>query len=154
MGKLRTKRTRKKDERFFAALSEGLPVRAALDRSGYGRTAVYQWRREDPEFARRWECAIDDAVEAMEAEADRRAMEGTEKPVFYQGAKCGTIREYSDTLLIFRLKALKPEKYRDRFEHQVDMKIDLVDRLKQARERAAGTWSPLESPAPLPTEDG
>jgi hypothetical protein len=29
----------------------------------------------------------------------------------------GFIQEYSDTLLIFLLKGLRPEKYRERFEH-------------------------------------
>lgn len=37
--------------------------------------------------------------------------------MFYQGEQCGTIREYSDTLAIFLLKAHKSEKYRERFEH-------------------------------------
>jgi hypothetical protein len=53
-------------------------------------------------------------VDTLEAEADRRAAEGTLRPVFYKGEQCGEIREYSDTLLIFRLKALRPEKYRER----------------------------------------
>ena len=44
----------------------------------------------------------------------RRASEGTLKPVFYQGKMCGEIREYSDTLLIFLLKARRPETYRER----------------------------------------
>jgi hypothetical protein len=33
--------------------------------------------------------------------------------VYYQGAQCGTIREYSDTLLIFLLKAKRPEEFRE-----------------------------------------
>ena len=49
----------------------------------------------------------------MEAEARRRGVEGTLKPVFYKGEECGQVREYSDTLLIFLLKAHDP-KYRDR----------------------------------------
>ena len=40
-------------------------------------------------------------------------LKGTLKPVFYQEERCGEIREFSDVLLIFRLKALKPEMYRD-----------------------------------------
>jgi len=30
------------------------------------------------------------------------------KPVYYQGEQCGEVREYSDTLLIFILKARDP----------------------------------------------
>lgn len=110
----RIKRTLKKDDKFFDALTRGLPVRAALDASGYKRRTVYEWRDGDPEFRRRWDEAIAAAVEAMEAEADRRGVEGTLKPVFYQGMECGYIREFSDTLLIFRLKGLRPDKYADR----------------------------------------
>jgi len=54
------------------------------------------------------------AIERIEEEADRRAVEGTLEPVFYQGFECGQVRRYSDTLLIFRLKALNPQKYRER----------------------------------------
>ncbi len=40
-----------------------------------------------------------------------------EKPVgWYKGKPGGTVREYSDILLIFLLKALRPEKYRERVE--------------------------------------
>ena len=45
-------------------------------------------------------------LEKMEAEADRRGLEGVEKPVFYKGGICGHIREFSDNLLMFRMKFL------------------------------------------------
>jgi hypothetical protein len=48
----------------------------------------------------------------LEDEAVRRAYEGVERPVFQGGKQVGVVREYSDTLLIFLLKALRPEKYR------------------------------------------
>jgi hypothetical protein len=69
-----------------------------------------------------WDDAIAEYVEKMESEADRRAIEGTNKPVFYQGEQCGVIREYSDSLLMFRLKRLDPA-YRDR--HDVNVKGNL-----------------------------
>ena len=56
-----------------------------------------------------------------EAEAHRRAFQGTTKPVFFQGGECGEIREYSDGLAQFLLKAHRPEKYRER--SQVDNNI-------------------------------
>ena len=43
-----------------------------------------------------------------------RTYHGVEEPVFYQGVQCGAVTEYSDTLLMFLLKARKPEVYRDR----------------------------------------
>lgn len=113
----RKKRTRKKDELLFQALAEGKMLREALAITGYGRSAVYRWRAEDEEFDARWKAAIDEAVELMEAEADRRAIEGVDEPVFYKGYECGYVRKFSDTLLIFRLKALAPEKYKERVEN-------------------------------------
>jgi len=49
-----------------------------------------------------------------EEEADRRALDGTKKPVFHKGEICGYIREYSDSLLALQLKAGNPDRYADR----------------------------------------
>ncbi|MEN6583039.1 MAG: terminase [Armatimonadota bacterium] len=104
---------------FLDALSKTGIVMKACKAARISRQTVYEHRKNDPEFAAAWNEAIDLAVEAMEAEAHRRAVQGTLKPVFYQGEKCGQIREYSDTLLIFMLKAHKPEKYRDNVKMEV-----------------------------------
>ena len=48
----------------------------------------------------------------MEKEADRRSIRGTLEPVFWKGAICGKIRTFSDSLLMFWLKSIFPEKYR------------------------------------------
>ena len=37
------------------------------------------------------------------------------RPVFHQGKEIGSIREYSDTLLIFMLKARRPATFRDNY---------------------------------------
>ena len=51
----------------------------------------------------------------LEAEAHRRAVEGVEEPVgWYKGVAGGTVRRYSDALLIFTLKGLLPDRYRER----------------------------------------
>lgn len=78
------------------------------------RDTVYSWLEHDEEFAAGFRGAEIEATETMEAEAYRRGIQGTEKPVFHQGVVCGTVQEYSDTLLIFMLKARAPEKYRER----------------------------------------
>jgi hypothetical protein len=115
----RTNRTPEKDAKFFAALSAGKTVQKALSASGYKRQTVYDWRASDEEFRRQWDEATQQAVELMEAEADRRAIIGVVKPLMYQGAKVGAVREYSDTLLMFRLKALKLEKYRENVRQEL-----------------------------------
>ncbi|WP_254240927.1 terminase [Achromobacter insolitus] len=67
----------------------------------------------DEEFAKAWDQAIRIATLGLEDEARRRAQEGVDEPVFYLGSQCGTVRKYSDTLLIFLLKA-HDHKYREK----------------------------------------
>ena len=40
--------------------------------------------------------------------------------MYYQGEVCGTVRKYSDTLLIFLLKGQMKERYGDRVAHTGD----------------------------------
>ena len=40
---------------------------------------------------------------------------GIEKPIYYKGERVDTVREYSDNLLMFRTKKLRPE-YRDNYD--------------------------------------
>lgn len=86
---------------------------------------AYRWRTEDEAFARAWDEAKAIGLDALEDEATRRAFEGCDKPVFHQGVKCGTIREYSDTLAIFLLKGGKPEKYRENSKVELHGSLDL-----------------------------
>ncbi len=59
----------------------------------------------------------EDAADTLEAEAYRRAVEGVEKPTgWYRGVAGGVVREYSDSLLMFLLKGIRPDKYKDRVE--------------------------------------
>lgn len=77
---------------------------------------MYNYRGSDPEFEAKVRAALDHAIERLEEEARRRAYQGTLKPVFYRGEQCGEIQEYSDTLMIFLLKAHRPAVYRERYE--------------------------------------
>jgi len=54
---------------------------------------------------------LERAVAALESEAVRRALSGVPVPVFHQGRECGSTVKHSDQLLMFLLKALKPERY-------------------------------------------
>ncbi len=107
-------RTPDGDAKFFAALENGHPVRAACDAAGYVRSCVYVWRKEDAAFAERWAGAIEIAAELCEEEADRRGRDGYDEPVFFRGEQVSSKRKYSDALLLARLKALKPDQYRER----------------------------------------
>lgn len=115
----RTLRTAKTREAFLLALEDTANVSKACKRAKLPRRSAYDWRRDDADFAAAWDTAIDRGTDALEDEAVRRATEGTLKPVFYKGEKCGSIREYSDTLLMFMLKARRPEKFKERTESQI-----------------------------------
>ena len=52
------------------------------------------------------------AADTLEGEADRRGREGWSEDVFYRGQVVGKRQRYSDRMLMFRLKALKPEMYK------------------------------------------
>jgi hypothetical protein len=69
----------------------------------------------NPEFAADWQSALDRGCDALEDEAVRRGCEGYLKPIFHQGKEVGAIREYSDLLLIFMLKARRPATFRDNY---------------------------------------
>ncbi len=69
------------------------------------KTAVHLSRRRDEKFARAWDRALDSATDRLEQEAVRRAVDGVDEPVYQGGKKVGSITRYSDTLLIFLLKA-------------------------------------------------
>lgn len=109
---------------FLAALASDGSVKTASLAAGIDRQTAYNHRQKDEQFAAGWDSAVEEAVEAMEAEAFRRAVKGTEKPVFHQGVECGRIREFSDTLLIFMIKAGKPAKYR---EAKADVNINVTE---------------------------
>jgi hypothetical protein len=82
-----------------------------------GRRTVYRWLAQpDGKFREVYDEAMEDAIDLVEAEAHRRAVEGTLKPVYQGGEKVGEVREYSDTLLLAILKGRRPEVYRDRRE--------------------------------------
>lgn len=116
----KSSRTTAADDIFFDAISNGMTVARAADKAGYSLSTVYYHKKEDLSFADRWDIARETAIQIMEEEADRRAIQGIDKPVYYLGQLVDTVKEYSDQLLIFRLKAMRPEVYRDRTttEHQ------------------------------------
>lgn len=98
---------------FIGAIMEGAHVRRAAQLAGVNASVPYTRRKTDEEFRQAWKEASDIGTELLEQEAARRAFHGTLKPVFHKGVRCGAIREYSDTLLIFLLKARNPAKYRE-----------------------------------------
>jgi hypothetical protein len=110
---------------FLAGLAAHGNVSRACSEAGIGRTLAYQRREADAGFHDRWLEALDAFADDLESEATRRGRDGTTTPKWH---KVGVdergrpiyerhdIRSYSDTLLLARLKALRPENYRDNYD--------------------------------------
>ena len=101
-----TKSTAKK-ARFLKLLAETGNVSRSAIGAGIDRRGLYRERDTDAEFAAAWEEALESGVDELEEEARKRAKEG------------------SDTLLIFLLKANRPQKYRDQVKVESDNKVIL-----------------------------
>jgi hypothetical protein len=100
-------------EIFVAALAKSPNVTAACQRAKVSRSWAYAEREANSEFAAAWDEALEMGVDEAQGELHRRAVKGVLEPVFYQGEEVGHIRRYSDTLLMFLLKAHRPEVYRE-----------------------------------------
>jgi hypothetical protein len=113
-------------------------VRAASSACGISRMTAYRLRDRDPEFAREWQEAEDDACDLLEAVARERASNG------------------SDTLLIFLLKAHRPAKYRETTRHDVvfgrmsDDELDAYIALRLAESQSGSE----DRSGPPPLTDG
>lgn len=147
---------------FLASLRLYANVSKACRDVGIDRSTPIQYKNRVPEgedrswFARLWEEAVSEGADRLEEEAWRRATEGTERPVYQGGQMVGTVREFSDTLMVLLLKGHKPDKYRERasLEHSgpnggpIEAKVydaslagragAITEILDAARARAAG----------------
>lgn len=131
-GKIRHKGKRA----FLRGIANTANVLKASKLAGMDRDNHYLWLKHDPDYREAFNIAWDMAVDALEAEASRRAFEGVLKPIYYAGKRAidvqvddegrivrdaqgnavgvpAAIREYSDTLLICLLKGNRGAKYRD-----------------------------------------
>jgi hypothetical protein len=89
---------------------------------GLARSTVYVWLKTDAQFEADFQDAELESTEIMEEEAARRAVEGVPRTRrnYHRGELVDEYEEiqYSDTLLMFLLKARAPQKYRERFSHE------------------------------------
>jgi hypothetical protein len=131
--------TAKRIEFFLETLAICGNVSRAAEYAGISRTQLYTRRAKDEELAERWDDAALMGGMGLEDEARRRAYDGVEKPVFHKGAMVACVKEYSDTLLIFLLKGLFPEKYADRQKTEHTFKGELAGRLAKALEDKEST---------------
>ena len=85
--------------RFIALLAEGYSPTRAAQAVGVTRPAVYYWRNVDPDIREAW-------AEALEQRADR----------YEDALEHSAIEQHNIGGIIFGLKNLRPNKWRDRHE--------------------------------------
>ena len=105
-----------KKRAMLAALAKTGNISASARAAGISRCTHYDWLATDPAYRQAVAEAMEDAIDVLEAAARRRALVG------------------SDLLLIFLLKAARPERYRERYqvEHTRDIQRDA--QIKEMRE--------------------
>ena len=96
---------------FIEALRATGNVTRAAQYARRSRNQAYHVRRHSEDFAAQWDEALGEGIDLLEAEARRRAFTGIDKPVYYKGEVVGSITKYSDRLLMFLLRAHRPQKF-------------------------------------------
>lgn len=133
---------------FLSALAQTGNIRQSCESAETGRTTAYALRDTDETFAADWAAALEESADLLEQEARRRAEQGIQRLKFHNGAVIMVQaispdgvplvttdnqpvmvpyveHEYSDTLMIFLLKGIRPEKYRERADVRHSGKIDV-----------------------------
>lgn len=124
---------------FLEALAKVPVVGHACKAAGVHRNLPYLERKDNPEFAKAWEDALEDGLDNAEAELFRRGVTGFQEPVIDKGRMAYvykrtdegnfepvldadgqpiplTVTKHSDTLLQFMLRGRRRDPYGDRTE--------------------------------------
>lgn len=112
-------------------------VLRACQAAKVARATLYGNWVKRPEFKALFDQVAEDAIDLLEEEARRRAVDGVDEPVFHKGDQCGVIRKYSDTLLITLLKARRPLTFRDHVDHKHSGTVTLEQVLDASRSDGA-----------------
>lgn len=125
---------------------------AAAAAADVARTTPYAWRERHPDFAKEWDAAKEVLADNIEGALYDRAVHGVVKYHFHKGQLVGgwmldgqivaegtggaefvpfTWREFDTTAAIFLLKALRPDKYRERFTIDVNVLTAEAERLAE-----------------------
>jgi len=143
---------------FLKAYGGSGLVGLASEAAGVDHGNHARWMKSSAAYREAFEDAHERGIEAMEAEARRRAVQGVQETVYYEGMKCGTKQRYSDVLLMFLLKAARPEKYAERSLVAVVPPEEIARRFpalaKPGRAAATATLSAARKAAQRPASEG
>jgi hypothetical protein len=124
---------------FLNVLASSGNVSAACRAVGVNRQRAYDTRARDDAFRQNWNAALENALDDLEGELRRRALEGTDKPVYFGGKLVGDVKAYNDNLGMFLLKSRRREVFGDSVKVKSDDAgdNDTVD-VSDVRERLLG----------------
>jgi hypothetical protein len=105
------KRKLTNQQAFLAAFEESCCVRWAARAARITRKTHYHWLHHHAAYAHRFREAQKLAADVLESEAVKRATEGWQEPIYYQGNKVGSVTRYDSGMLQFLLRGAMPEKY-------------------------------------------
>jgi len=114
---------------FIASLIACPSVSRAAAAAGIARRYAYEAKKTNPALAELWDEALEIGLDELEVEARRRALEGVEEPIYYDGIRVGTRTIYSDKLMVLLLRAHRPAMYAERsilegtFKHDVPGRV-------------------------------
>src|SRR5437016_5161326 len=126
-----------KKRRFLAAFAQCGSVTDAAKQAEIHFTSHYHWLKEDENVAytEAFNRARDIAGDFAEGEIYRRAFLGFDHPVIYEGKITTTYKDYADTLAMFWLKGLKPERYRENLNLSGSVGLPVDDFYNRIAER-------------------
>lgn len=123
-GPMSAKRRQEAQEAFLTAYAQTGIITSAAQSANVSRQCVYEWQEHDEAFSLRFHEAEATANDVLRAEIFRRGHEGVEEPVYQLAKFVGTVRKYSDTLLIFEAKRRMPE-YRDKHDVNISGSLEV-----------------------------
>jgi len=134
MARRTARNTQRRKTKFLEAYKLAGTASEAARLTGIPRDTHKEWLRKSETYRQAFQEADDAATEVLEKEALRRAVEGREETVYFNGQPCGTVRKYSDVLLIFLLKAKRPDVYRERYDARITANMNVQSAVKVIHE--------------------
>lgn len=104
--------------RFLEALqrNDGFVSMTCMELNVAHKT-VYNWKHEDADFCAAWDAVIQNSLDVLEREGYRRAHQGQEEDVWYQGQIVGSKVNKSDALLMWYINNKRG--YTQKSDHRV-----------------------------------
>ena len=112
-------------KKWLLAFTQNGKIRGSCEQTGVKEMTIYKDWFKDPEFQEYFKIAELAHLNRMAEEADRRGIDGVDKGIYWQGERVATEKQYSDNLLMFRMKKLDPA-YRDSNQVDVNLKTENV----------------------------